>query len=121
MSDASWCDITTENAEALVSFYENVMGWKKEAVDMGGYNDYVMSKPDGTPVGGICQKRGVNSAMPGGWINYFTVANLSVSLKEAEALGGQIVGDIKHHGKDSFCIIIDPSGAPCALYEKGSE
>ena len=26
---------------------------------MGGYNDYVMMKADGTPVGGICHKQGV--------------------------------------------------------------
>ena len=41
MSDSSWCDITVENADELVSFYEAVMGWKKEPIDMDGYNDYV--------------------------------------------------------------------------------
>ena len=120
MSEASWCDITTENAEALVEFYEKVMGWKKEPVDMGGYSDYVMMKPDGTPVGGICHKKGVNETLPGGWINYFTVANLSNSLEHVESLGGKRVGDVRHHGKDRFCVILDPTGAPCALYEKGS-
>ncbi|HBI76392.1 MAG TPA: glyoxalase, partial [Alteromonas macleodii] len=32
MSDSSWCDITVENADELVSFYEAVMGWKKEPI-----------------------------------------------------------------------------------------
>ena len=35
MSDSSWRDITTENAEELVNFYQSVMGWKKESIDMG--------------------------------------------------------------------------------------
>ncbi|AFS36943.1 MULTISPECIES: VOC family protein [Alteromonas] len=121
MSDSSWCDITVENADELVSFYEAVMGWKKESIDMGGYNDYVMMKADGTPVGGICHKRGVNAQYPSGWINYFTVENLDAALKEVTSKGGKQAGDIRHHGKDSFCVIIDPSGAACALYEKGSK
>ena len=41
MSDSLWMDITTEDADALADFYVNVMGWKKEAFDMGGYNDYM--------------------------------------------------------------------------------
>ncbi|MCB4436387.1 VOC family protein [Alteromonas sp. McT4-15] len=121
MSEASWCDITTEDAESLVAFYELVMGWKKEPVDMGGYNDYVMMRNDGTPVGGICHKKGVNASLPGGWINYFTVESLSEALANAIKMGGEQVGDIRHHGSDSFCIIIDPSGAPFALYEKGEK
>lgn len=121
MSETSWCDITTEDAQGLVKFYEAVMGWRKEPIDMGGYNDFVMMKPDGIPVGGICHKRGVNEGLPGGWIQYFTVQNLDDSLANVKKLGGGLVGDIRHHGKDSFCVIQDPSGAFCALYEKGSD
>ncbi|WP_394220760.1 VOC family protein [Alteromonas gracilis] len=121
MSDSSWCDITTENADELVSFYQAVMGWKKEAIDMGGYSDYVMMKSDGTPVGGICHKRGVNKEYPSGWINYFTVANLQDALDAVAEKGGKMIGEIRHHGKDSFCVIKDPSGAACALYEKGQD
>lgn len=118
---ADWCDITTDCAEELVHFYEAVMGWQKQAIDMGGYSDYVMMKPDGTPIGGICHKRGVNSELPGGWINYFTVDSVEKSLAALKETGGTQVGDVKHHGSDLFCVALDPSGAPFALYEKGSE
>ena len=118
MSDSSWCDITVENADELVSFYEAEIPVR---IDMGGYNDYVMMKADGTPVGGICHKQGVNAQYPSGWINYFTVENLDAALKEVTSNGGKQAGDIRHHGKDSVCVIIDPSGAACALYEKGSK
>lgn len=56
MLDFLWCDIMVENVDEFVSFYEVVMGWKKEFIDMGGYNDYVMMKVDGIFVGGICYK-----------------------------------------------------------------
>ncbi len=119
MADSAWCDITTENAAELVGFYEAVMGWTKEAIDMGGYSDYVVMKPDGTPVGGICHKQGVNADYPSGWINYFTVESLEIALAAVVENGGAQMGKIRHHGNDSFCVITDPSGAACALYEKG--
>ena len=66
MSDSLWCDLTTEKADTLADYYVEVMGWKKEAIDMGDYNDYVMMKADGTPAGGICHKKGCNENMPNG-------------------------------------------------------
>ena len=121
MSDSLWMDITTEDADALADFYVNVMGWKKEAFDMGGYNDYVMMKEDGSPAGGICHKRGCNSNIPGGWVPYFTVADLDAALAASKSTGGEQIGDIRHHGTSRFCIIKDPSGACCALYEQGAD
>ncbi|GEA07733.1 hypothetical protein KUL42_24940 [Alteromonas sp. KUL42] len=121
MSQSAWCDITVQDAESLVQFYQAVMGWTKQPIDMGGYNDYVMMKPDGTPVGGICHKRGTNESLPGGWVNYFTVENLTASIDTVCSNGGELIGEVRHHGSDSFCVIRDPSGAVCALYEKGSE
>lgn len=121
MLDFLWCDIIVENVDEFVSFYEVVMGWKKEFIDMGGYNDYVMMKVDGIFVGGICYKWGVNVQYLSGWINYFIVENLDVVLKEVIFKGGKQVGDICYYGKDSFCVIIDLSGVVCVFYEKGSK
>lgn len=117
MSDSLWCDLTTENADELAQYYSQVMGWKSEAVSMGDYQDYVMMKPDGTPVGGICHKRGCNEQAPKGWIPYFTVANLDDALSASLGLGGKKVGDIRHYGDDRFCIVTDPAGVSCGLYE----
>lgn len=121
MSDNSWCDITTDDADALSDFYVSVMGWKKEPIDMGGYNDYVMMKEDGNPAGGICHKRGSNNSIPGGWVPYFTVSNIDTALANSQHGGGEQIGEVRQHGNDRFCIIKDPSGACCALYEKGAE
>lgn len=117
MSESLWCDLTTEDASGLAEYYVKVMGWKTEAVSMGDYQDYVMMKPDGTPVGGICHKKGCNAQAPKGWIPYFTVDNLDDALATSLRLGGSKVGDIRQYGDDRFCIVTDPSGVSCGLYE----
>lgn len=119
MSDSMWCDITVDDADRLAKFYEKVMGWEASPVDMGGYNDYVMMKADGTPAGGICHNKGVNSGIPSGWLPYFTVDDLDAAIESAESLGGARVGDIKHHGSDRFCVLRDSAEHHCAIYQKG--
>lgn len=121
MTDSLWCDITTDDADTLADFYVDVMGWKKESFDMGGYNDFVMMKPDGSAAGGICHKKGNNSAMPAGWIPYFTVQDIENALASALKKGGEKVGDVRHMGNAKYCVIKDPTGAYCALYEDGAE
>jgi len=117
MTDSLWCDITTDDAETLSDFYADVMGWKKEPFDMGGYNDFIMMKSDGSPAGGICHKKGGNSEIPGGWIPYFTVANVDDALAKTLSNHGKQLSEVRQHGTARFCMIKDPSGACCALYE----
>ena len=120
MSDNLWCDLTTEKADTLADYYVEVMGWKKEAIDMGDYNDYVMMKADGTPAGGICHKKGCNENMPNGWIPYFTVSHLDTALQKSQRLGGTLIGKIRQFGDDRVCIVTDPAGVSCGLFEKNS-
>ncbi|MCW8108795.1 VOC family protein [Alteromonas ponticola] len=116
-SSSSWCDITVEDAEALANFYKIVMGWSAEPYNMGDYDDYVMKDSKGNVVGGICHAKGANESYPTGWIQYFTVADLTKSLKEVLRSGGEQIGDVRSHGDAQFCVIKDPSGAYCALYQ----
>jgi len=47
----AWQDLTVENATEIGQFYAEVVGWKAEPVDMGGYSDLNMSGPDsGNPL-----------------------------------------------------------------------
>jgi hypothetical protein len=69
MSDAAggigWHDLTVEDAPRIRDFYQVVVGWRAEPLDMGGYDDYVMVQA-GTadPVAGICHARGPNATIP---------------------------------------------------------
>jgi len=114
-----WVDLTVPDAEPLRDFYQSVIGWHSQAFDMGGYSDFVMLKAgDDKPVSGICHARGPNEGLPPVWLVYFNVASLDASLAEVTARNGRILKPattMAGHGR--YAIIVDPSGAPCALFE----
>lgn len=119
---AGWMDLTVPNADEVRAFYERVLGWKSHPLDMGGYSDFVMmppSTPPGgdKPVGGVCHARGSNADLPPVWMVYFLVEDIDASLREVGALGGQTLTPVKSMGPSRYCVIRDPGGAVCALYQ----
>ena len=114
-----WADLTVPDAETVRHFYEAVAGWLPGPVDMGGYDDYCMSPPGGgSPVAGVCHRRGENAALPPVWLIYITVANLEDSLRQCRGLGGKILAGPKEMGGgNQYAVIEDPAGAVCALYQ----
>ena len=112
----SWQDLTVPDAEALRAFYAAVVGWDPEALNMGAYSDYVMNA-DGNGVAGICHARGVNADLPPVWLIYITVGDLDRSIEECQRRGGALIGAPRSYGGGRYCIIKDPAGACCALYQ----
>lgn len=113
-----WVDLTVPDAQSLRDFYAKVVGWEPQALDMGGYADYCMNAPNGETVAGVCHSRGVNAGVPPVWMVYITVADLDVAVAAVQSLGGKLLGQIKGvKGKSRTCIIQDPAGAVCTLYE----
>ena len=118
VGSVAWCDLTVPNAEAIRDFYSRVVGWKAEPLDMGGYADFNMTMPGATePQAGICHARGGNAGLPPLWLMYIVVENLERSLAECSALGGSIVSGPRTAGGGEFCVIKDPAGAVCALFQ----
>ena len=126
MSDAkgpghiSWTDLTVRDATAVRDFYQAVVGWGSEAFSMGDYEDYCMTRPgDGETVAGICHARGGNAGLPAQWLIYLTVEDLDSSVRECESRGGKVLSGPRAQGSDGrICVIEDPAGAVCALYEQ---
>jgi len=114
-----WYDLTVENAGEVKDFYSKVVGWKADSVNMNGYEDYNMNKPgDKQTVTGICHAKGGNSNLPPQWLIYVTVENVDDSAKKCEEHGGKIIDapkDMTGYGR--MCVIEDPAGAACALFE----
>ncbi len=116
-----WLDLTVEDAPRLCSFYSAVVGWKQEAVPMGGYSDWVLADPaSGEPRAGVCHARGGNAGLPPVWLVYIVVADLDASLSSATALGGEVLAGPKAMGADRYAVLRDPAGAPIALWQKGT-
>ena len=125
-----WSDLTVSNAEDVKEFYEAVVGWTSSDVEMGGYCDFMMASSDQRPqpsqeqariVAGICHARGSNAGLPAQWLNYFGVADLDVSRAKVQELGGKLIGEIRTYGKSRYCVIEDPAGAVCGLFENVSD
>lgn len=115
----TWFDLTVKNAEEIRDFYSKVVGWKSSPVNMAGYQDYNMNKPgDNETVTGICHAKGGNANLPSKWLMYITVENADESAKKCTELGGKIISGPKDMaGYGRFCVIEDPAGAVCALFE----
>lgn len=114
-----WIDLTTENAGQIREFYESVVGWQSEAVPVEDHEDFMISPAGGSePVAGICHQKGPNADAPGGWMIYIHVDDIVASLDRCVRLGGEKVTEVREFaGYGKSCVIRDPSGALCALFE----
>lgn len=119
VGSVGWADLTVEDADGLRDFYREVVGWQAAEVEMGGYNDFCMEKPQtGEAVAGICHARGPNADLPAAWLIYITVADLDESISSCVRLGGEVIAGPKTMGRQGrYCVIRDPAGAVAALFE----
>lgn len=131
LGDMAWMDLSVPDAEQVKNFYQKVLGWQSEAVNMNcgdeKYIDFAMSsvhvessKEEATTnhfVTGICHAKGANKDMPAVWLPYFLVADIELAVTAVEKEGGELVTKIKTLGNDKYVVIKDPAGAQCALYQ----
>ena len=116
-----WRDLTVEKADDVRAFYERVVGWRSRPEDMGGYADFSMVAPaTGETVAGVCHARGVNADLPAQWLIYIVVDDIDQSVAACVELGGEVVAGPRSAGNNRICVIRDPAGAVCALYQAGS-
>jgi predicted enzyme related to lactoylglutathione lyase len=116
----AWMDLTVPNANVVLDFYKQVLGWQSEELamrdDNGEYADYVVKDAAGNPVAGVCHQRGTNQDLPPVWLNYVTVTDAEASLKQCIELGGKVLKQVRDgDGKLHYAIIQDPAGAPLAI------
>jgi predicted enzyme related to lactoylglutathione lyase len=70
---------------------------------MGCYQDFCLHPPgEPQPVAGICHARGHIVDLPPVWLVYITVDDLDQSIR-------------RPNGR--FCVVEDPAGAVCALFQ----
>ena len=113
----TWTDLTIADADGVRDFYQAVTGWTPEALSMGAYSDYVMNDAAGEGVAGICHARDGNANLPPQWLIYITVEDLDHSMAECQRLGGSVLVRPRSYGGGRYCVIKDPAGAVCALYQ----
>lgn len=105
-------DLTVDDHEKVSEFYKAVVGWEKQGLSMGAYDDYVMKDKEGNFVAGVCKKAGGNAYLPPYWLIYVKVDDLDASLANCKKLGGKVIGEKRQFGENVwYCLIQDPAGA----------
>ena len=112
-----WRDLTVKDADGVSDFYTQVVGWHKQPVSMGDYDDYTINLPsNGETIAGICHARGSNSEIPPQWLMYVRVENSKTSADKVVELGGEIIQGPRIMGGETYFVIRDPAGAMLAIY-----
>lgn len=116
----AWLDLTVTNAADMQDFYQQVIGWSPQAVEMNDagetYSDYNLLREDGEAAAGICHARGANSGLPPVWMLYLPVADLPKSLQRVTEEGGKIIQTTPGpNGQPLYAIIQDRVGVHFAL------
>jgi len=113
-----WRDLTVDNAEEVMAFYREVLGWVVTEVPMGDYVDYALSPGEGQdPVAGVCHRRGPNGDLPPQWLLYASVASVNEAVERAVAQGGRVVRPPMQMGSATMAVVADPAGAAMALWQ----
>lgn len=114
----AWTDLTVINTEEVRDFYAQVVGWEAKPESMGDYADYNMIPAGGSsPVAGICHALGSNAELPPQWLIYISVESAESCAKKCAELGGKVLVGPKPMGSGVLCVIQDPAGAVCALFQ----
>jgi uncharacterized protein len=113
-------DLTVADASATRDFYQQVVGWTVQNVEMEDenerYADYMMLGADGNPAAGVCHARGGNAGLPPVWMLYLPVGDLVESLRRVQEEGGRIVKAFQgENGAYMYAAVQDPVGAYVAL------
>ena len=113
----TWVDLTVDTADATRDFYEQVIGWTNQPVEMDGYSDYCMNAASGETVAGICHARGENVGIPPVWMVYINVDDINETVARCEQNGGQIVQPARKAGGGQCAILKDPGGTVFGVYQ----
>ena len=110
-----WHGLITSDMDKATSFYPEVLGWKAEAMEMGG-EKALMFVAGGVPLAHYSPPQ--TEGVPPHWANYLRVDDVDAStIKAVDAGGAQVVPptDIP---PGRFSVVTSPSGAAICLFHE---
>ena len=118
----SYADLQTSDLDAATNFYTDLFGWKTDDQPMSEdpADIYRMFTKNGHPVCAAAKQRPeqAQAGVPPMWNVYFTVDDVDLKAKEAEAAGGTVHAppfDVFDAGR--MAVISDPVGAFFCLWQ----
>jgi predicted enzyme related to lactoylglutathione lyase len=110
----SWSELWTTDVTAAASFYETLVGYSHEVIDLPeGGTYHVLMQDDRIRAGLVLIPW--EEVRPN-WLPYVLVSDVSSTVALAKALGGKVLIDPDPSIRDdSVAVIADPSGAVLAI------
>jgi hypothetical protein len=112
--DWYWNELWTRDEIAALAFYQRVLGYTHESMDLGPQGTYYILKKDGVSRAGVM--RSTEPKAPSMWLPYVAVDDCDAAAARAQKLGGQVLSvptDIPGVGR--FAMLADPVGAAIAV------
>ncbi len=119
VGDISWRELYTSDAQAAMTFYTELFGWRPtEAFDMGPMGKYYMFGRQ-FPLGGMMTKTPEMAHLPTFWGLYFRVSDVDAGAERVKVNGGKVLnGPMEVPGGDRILQCMDPQGAAFSLYQR---
>ena len=118
----SYADLATTDLDAARTFYTDLFGWKvnEQPMSEDPKDVYLMFEQNGKTVCAASRQRPEQAAqnVPPMWNIYFTVSDVDLRAKEAEAAGGTVHAppfDVFDAGR--MAVVSDPNGAFFCLWQ----
>jgi predicted enzyme related to lactoylglutathione lyase len=105
-----WTELWTTDVPAAVSFYQTMVGYEFEMVEIYEQNNYGMFNRDGQPRAGVLELP-LEGVRPN-WLAYIRVQDPAAVAARVDSLGGSLFlapDDNVRNG--DVAVIVDPSGA----------
>jgi len=103
-----WNELWTQDPSASLAFYEHVLGYTHDEMQMPN-GTYYMFKNGDTPRGGML--KAPRSDIPTMWLQYITVDDCDTTVKRAKQNGATVVAEpLDAKGVGRFAILRDPIG-----------
>lgn len=121
LGEFCWNELATTNVIAAKEFYRHVLGWQytEQAVGDMIYTLFRTGTGD-KEIGSIWEiPMDKQDEIPPHWMGYILVANIAETLAKAVEHGATVKIPVTKAGDMGFfAIIIDPTGAHIALWER---
>jgi hypothetical protein len=108
-----WNELTTQDDQAALAFYEKAFGFTHEAKPMAQGTYYILKQGQAMR-GGLC--KAMHLSTPAMWAQYVSVDDCDATAAKAHALGAQsLVPPMDIPGIGRFSMFADPQGAVIAV------
>jgi predicted enzyme related to lactoylglutathione lyase len=109
-------ELTTPDPDKAKSFYQALLGWKLNDVEMGPVGIYTLIDPGEGTGGGIMRSPAPD--VPTAWLPYVLVDDIRAATDKATGLGATLCHEVTEvPGTGWFSIIQDPTGATIGLWQ----